>query len=93
MGNYKTGPGNYKSKYLVTIVKKDNQIVNNSSTMVNDNELFCPLKPNRTYNFQLTFFCAVFGASDFKYDFTIPSGPRKIKIWIKLEESYMTFYH
>lgn len=77
--NYKRGPGNYKSSYLVTVLKKADQIINDENTPTNDTELFVPLKPNRSYCFQLQFFASVKPASDFRFGFTIPSGASGVK--------------
>jgi len=55
-------------------VKIADQIVNNSSTFVNDDILFMPLEINRTYGFLMHVFITSGSTPDYKYDFAIPAG-------------------
>ncbi len=74
MANYKTGPGNYRSSYMRVFIKQDDETVNDSTTLQDDDELFCPLNINTVYNFQLLFFPESGPTPDFKFTFTVPTG-------------------
>ncbi len=49
MATYKRGSGNYKSSFLQIVIKKANETVNNSETLIDDAELKIPLKANKSY--------------------------------------------
>jgi len=56
------------------IVKKVDEIVNNSSVLQDDDELFSTLAINKTYFFQLLIFYESNVTPEFKYAFTVPAG-------------------
>ncbi len=74
IGNYKRGPGNYKSSYLTTIIKKTDEIVNNSTTFQYDEYLQFKTRLNTTYNVTLKFIFQSSTTADLKYRLEIPFG-------------------
>ncbi len=74
MGNYKTGSGNYKSSYLVNIIKQVDEVVNNSDTMQDDDDFKFDGKANHIYTFMIYLFVNLPAASDFKCTWVLPSG-------------------
>lgn len=56
------------------IVKKTDEIVNNSTVLQDDDELFVPLNINKTYSYRLVLMVNSSTSADFKYGFSIPSG-------------------
>ncbi len=74
MGNYKTGPGNYKSSYLRTFVKQEDQIVNDSTTLVNVIGLGFPVSINTIYNVVILIFMSSGITPKIKFKLDIPSG-------------------
>lgn len=65
-GTNKTNP--------IFIQKRSVQVVNNSTTLVNDSELFMSLDDDQTLNFELDLFVDGDAAADIKFAFTAPSG-------------------
>ena len=56
------------------VVKKVDEIVNNSTTLQDDDELFVALEANKTYFGTLTIFLQSNATADFKHSFSIPTG-------------------
>jgi len=56
------------------VVKKVDQTVNNSTVLVNDNELFVALSVNKTYGFLLGLRHNSGTVPDLKYTFTVPAA-------------------
>ncbi len=86
MSNYKDSSGNYKNlgnykpaagssgNTFARVVKKVDEIVSNSTTMQDDDELKVTLNINKAYGYILFLTYSLLAASDFKYDFAVPSG-------------------
>lgn len=60
----------------VQIIRKaaQTQVVNNSTTLVNDDTLLAPLAANETVYFILNIYIITNGTADFKAGFTVPTG-------------------
>ncbi len=71
--NYKRGPGNYKSSWLRTVVKQEDESVGDT-TLQDDDELFFKASINTIYNVVIMLFLAWDAAPDFKYALSMPSG-------------------
>jgi len=56
------------------VVKKLDEIVNNSSTLQNDDELLVALDANKLYGFLLTCIYTSAGIADFKWGWSVPAG-------------------
>ncbi len=74
MANYKTGPGNYRSSYLRLVVSQSDQVVNNTTTLIDHDELFMDLRINTTYAFYITLIYDSGTTPDIKMGWTVPSG-------------------
>ncbi len=80
MVNYKTGPGNYKSSYFISVIKQEDEIVSNSSTMQDDDELKLDLLANRIYMVVIHLLTVVGTVPDFKSRLSIPTGATALKL-------------
>ena len=56
------------------VVKTADEIVNNSSTMQDDNELLVAIEANGRYEMLIVLRCTMLATSDFKFQFTVPTG-------------------
>jgi len=66
------------------VVKKVDQIVSNSVTLVDDDELFVPLSIDKIYAFIILIYGDWFSASDIKMAFSVPtnaSGDKQAGLW------------
>jgi len=59
---------------LVTILKSADEIVNNSTTYQDDNELFLPVGVNQYWTFELYAIFTGNATADIKFTFTVPAG-------------------
>lgn len=76
-----TSPGNTFGR----VVKKVTQTVNNSSVLVDDDELFMLLTINKIYSGILTIYFISGTTPDFKYNFALPAGATGLRLnghWI-----------
>ncbi len=71
--NYTTGPGNYKSRYVISVVKQVDETVNNSNTLQDDDELGFIGMANKIYGIQVCIFGSV-TAGNFRTGWSLPSG-------------------
>jgi len=56
------------------IIKKVDQIINNTTTLTDDDELLVALSANKLYAFQLIFYSEMSVTADMKFNFSIPAG-------------------
>jgi len=56
------------------VVKLADQIVNNSTTLVNDTEIFIPLEANKTYAWIIWIYVITTNTADIKETYTVPAG-------------------
>ncbi len=88
MGNYKRGPGNYKSSYLQTVVKKVDQSITNETTHQPDTELKLPLRANTSYGWELVFMVDAASVADIKMNITGPPNYAGEKTSITYNSSF-----
>ncbi len=74
MGNYKTGSGNYKSSYLINIIKQVDETIQSSAMFHNDNDFKFEGKANRVYTVVIYLLYSSGSVPDFKYTWSVPSG-------------------
>jgi hypothetical protein len=72
-------PGAVRSPWNIT-AKKTTQSVSANTTLQNDNELFFPMAPNTTYQFQLVALVSTPANADFKFGFNGPSSPTSMSV-------------
>ncbi len=71
MGNYKRGPGNYKSSYFRSFVLQEDVVVNNSTTLVNILEWSSiPLTASTSFGGSIIFFVDSSSVADIKVNIT-----------------------
>lgn len=56
------------------LMKTANQVVNNSSTLVNDTHLVLPVAANEVWKFELSLIITSNATADFKMGWSVPSG-------------------
>ncbi len=74
MVNYKRGSGNYKSSYINFIIKETDQIVSNSTTLIDDSDLKFTLRASKRYYGFLTVRHISTSVADLKITFKVISG-------------------
>lgn len=63
----------------VSALKLSDQTVNNSTTFVNDNDLFCALAASASYAYELHLTQNSNGTANFKLNFTLPAGATMVR--------------
>jgi len=83
------GGGIVRSRTSI-IIKKSDEIVNNSVTLQDDDELFLAVAKNTTYFVILTLFLDSTAVANFKYNMSIPAGATSLRTNANIESGLAT---